>query len=62
MTLVVISHGSAQLLVVHVDVILLAAPQLGHAVAVHEAERALVIVLPADQTGIVHGGSAASLG
>lgn len=52
-TLVSSPHGPAELLVGHLCVAALAAPQLCHLLAADEAEHPLVVVLPADEARAV---------
>merc|ERR1719334_2852236 len=49
---VVISHGSGELLVVHVGVVLDLAPELGVPGAVHNLELALLLIHPGDDAGV----------
>ena len=53
--IVAVPHGSGQLLVVHLGVILHLAPDAGQLVGVADAKHALGLVLPRDHTRVIDG-------
>ena len=53
---VVVSEGPGHLVVVHGEVVLLDAPQLGQPRRVHDLEHAGLLVLPRDVGGVATGG------